>query len=85
MDKPALTIVDDSSRIVPPVDPERRKFYDEITRREKDLYECKSPNDYRKLLNYVNDATDEFLRFTSKDPYYNRPDNRVYYEPGGWI
>jgi hypothetical protein len=85
MDKSAHTSAEDTKRIVPPMDPETRKLYDEIARRDSDLNNCKNPADFRKLLNYVNDATDEFLRRTSRDPFYHRPDNSIHYKPGDWI
>lgn len=92
MDKSINHGDDDSSKIVPPADPDQRRLYDRIAQEEARLIASlqskrvsKNARDYRYFLNYTMDATDDFLRETSRDPFYQRPDHRVSYEPGGWL
>lgn len=40
--------------------------------------------DYRRLLNIMDADTEEFLRQTSVDPFYERAGRTITYLSGGW-
>jgi len=68
--------------------PEHQSLLDQIKEREQAAHNVASTNknDFRSLLNYSLADTEDFLRATSPDPYYDRGAvAKQYYPEGGWL
>jgi hypothetical protein len=80
-------MTDDSSKIPMPKDPQARELLTRVMTRDKEIFAAASSNknDYRNLLHYAQDDTDDFLRYTVKGPYYDRSSNVLSYQSGGWL
>jgi hypothetical protein len=76
-----------NDRIPPAENPEHQNLLDFIRDKEIAAYRAASSNksDYKNMLTYSMADTEDFLKATSKDPYYDRGSRPVYYEGGGWL
>lgn len=69
-----------------PANPEHRELLRRITERDRATVKaCENRKDYRYLLNYSFDETEDFLRATSRDSNYSRYSSQQSYKSGGWL
>ena len=80
----------DNSKIPLPEDPVLREKIQRIMSIEQTVFDIGTSRkhfkkDYRFQLSYAMAETEDFLRETSRDPYYQKSNSINYYAPGGWL
>ena len=78
--------MNDNSQIPLPEDPTARAELIKVMNRDRAVMKAaESRDDYRRLLNYSLGDTEDFLRITSRDPFYDRSSNVKPYKSGDWL